>query len=864
MSFQFFSEFPRPGLGIVSRCDGPIHTRQTTSKSVTNGRSQLCHPNTGPKQRIALSKSRIGLNDTASSPFVSSNTGTMVAATRNGAKAQAQARTQFPASRPTQDHDSDNGSSDESDDGIPNVSPPKPKYDPSLRSLDQRRARKRSLSNDGPTHIAQLKRQKLSNHATNHYDFGLYPTPVSSLPAQPSAEEVYSHRSVSSSAENEVPPGLLQMVNATLQHHQPIESQERPDSPGQQLLSEGILQDEDHDEVQVDGENGEQEAESNSPEHATAGSDEYVPDEEEEEHEEDQEAVAEDDDANDANEVDNIMVAAGRDEDRHTPSNYEIQHQLETPLYYGNNADAGQEKDDGTQQNIWDVPVSPSRQPLPEQPAFTGDLEGLPSPQSHIEVHIPQRGPRADTSSEVNQTGNAEVVPRRSRAKDQARLSSEPIDGYDSDNGSRSDVDLSAKESFAQDVENFRARHVGRDRNGDAVEGPPEDDDVAIHLPPTHLKKCLDEMKMLAWSGIKGDWQTRSFNFAPPSTTPGRALYSVLVKLERLYMEAPKAPHLIKQNRFLNEYSDILSHYFSQIKLVINYIATKRLKTRGRNKSSINNDRQKRREVTQDLAWIIIPMLFRVLASAWCLGGDNWRRTSFTRFTAELLTRAISWIERLYRLLITELEKKRKNQTKKSLQENEKRKKLMEPLKSLIQDLESAPDELEREECLRQLKLEERERSLKRQEEIKAQWKQEEQARLTAIKERKWRSLLSLRGYRVPRAESSIPSSPARASPALPPPATPSSSSPPRPRTVSQWSLEEQTFLFKRVQESYPKLPHLDGLRWELNKTLEDTEAMAEELLGLMLEAVEPEQAPADRAARIQEIMQDYRSHYNH
>ncbi|KAI0009216.1 hypothetical protein F4779DRAFT_380733 [Xylariaceae sp. FL0662B] len=546
------------------------------------------------------------------------------------------------------------------------------------------------------------KKQKLSAHATDSRDFHIYPTPDSSRTMQQLAAEASVHGSVSSSDENEAPPGLLESVNAAL-HPQQLETEENtaPSSSGGQHRNE-------------------------------------------------------DDDA-----------------------------------YHAENSDEEQDE---------------------------LDSEGL---------------------------------------------ASEPIDGYDSDNESMADVDLSALGSFAQDVEHFRARHIRNKRVGDIFEGLPHDDDVTIKLPPAHLRTALTLIKQRAWSGISGDWEKESRNFKTPRTTLGRALFPFLEKLERLCMTTHIAPSIKEQNKFLNDHSDLLSYYISKIELVVKHIQTQRLAKTVPDQSQLNNDPEKRKKITQELSETLIPKLFRVLASAWCLGGLDWHQTSFTYYTTRLLMKVVCWIERLYRLLLDEEQKLQNEDEKKSEDDktlpklwhtyHEKRRKLDEILKNLKQVVSAAPDALEEEKVQRKLEFEARQRSLKRQEEIKAQQKRDKEARLRSVKEQKRRFLMSIRGISVPRVASPVSSS-AQESPA-PPDASSS-------QDVSDWSLEEKEVLLKKIQDSYPNMPDLTTLRYEFARTLEDTEAMAEKLLGMMLKAALPKESAAGRAARIRQIMQAYRRTY--
>ncbi|XDG05734.1 hypothetical protein ABKA04_005349 [Annulohypoxylon sp. FPYF3050] len=437
----------------------------------------------------------------------------------------------------------------------------------------------------------------------------------------------------------------------------------------------------------------------------------------------------------------------------------------------------------------------------------------------------------------------------------------ESVGGY-----SQSEENLTGNEqpdegSFAQDVAEFESRYPEGFVGDESYLGAVEDDNITVHIDPSCLRTALQLMRHHAWGGFRMGWHQRSFDIESSDTRPIRILLELLEKFERLLAAAPKAPRHAEQNRFLKRYCNLVSYYFSEIGSTL-----KTIREIYQKQESVNT------KLHSDIISCAIPMLFHVLVSAWELGGRDWRRTMFTISTIDLLGRTINWIGQLYRPLLRRLVRQSpdslRDESKAQRTQREKQEELEKYRKDLCRLITESVDALEEEENRRNLERQIQQENLIRQEELIAQQKQEEEAVMMSIRERQRRSLMSIRSIHTPLSESSRPSSrqmsAAREVPSPKPSrARPAQIQPPR-SNGGDWSREEKVYLFKKLQDSYPDLMDLDDVRWELNRTLEETEDMAEELLGLMLETVHPEQAAADRDAHIHEVMQAYRRTWGH
>ncbi|KAI0469058.1 hypothetical protein F4859DRAFT_488420 [Xylaria cf. heliscus] len=428
---------------------------------------------------------------------------------------------------------------------------------------------------------------------------------------------------------------------------------------------------------------------------------------------------------------------------------------------------------------------------------------------------------------------------------------SEAIDGFNTDSGNENGADKSSEDSFEHDVDVFNARRTRHAKDDELFEGPSDDDVLAIHLDHQPLRRLCKLLGNISWAGARGNWQWRYFEHNGAKTMPARALLLVLAKLERLYQATPKAPNLKGQTQFLRDHANMLSYYFHKIKILVEHIRTQRLDIPERNEVTQNTDSRKRKRMTRDLVLFVMPMLTHVLVSAWGLGGETWYETSFTSTAVELLRRTLSWIMLLHRRLLRELERcpleekpenHRQQQAwrRRNERRNIKREEIVPLLDDLFQVIAAAPDQLAETEVRAKKESQRRQQQLRRERQLKIEQKAAEEARRVAVAERKKRSLLSIHGihYRLetPTASSSRPS----------PSVTLGS---------TEWSVEEQRLLFLRIQASFPACPDLNTLHWELNKTVAQTVAMTEHILGKMLAKVLIGYSVEERTAELRQIM---------
>ncbi|KAI1768584.1 hypothetical protein GGR53DRAFT_477582 [Hypoxylon sp. FL1150] len=749
----------------------------------------------------------------------------MMVETRSGAglQDQAEAQAQIPQKRPVHDI----SSSDDDQEDIPFVSARGSMTAPTSTPLDPRRKRFEQPSLSRPTSIGQIKRRKIE-HAVDPRDVHPYPTPVSSIAAMPTqvAHEVGPR---SPSVDDAVPAGLINSVNAALKQCDHEEPDRPPASPTQQLMSERDDENDQADGVEPDPE-------------------ETAPQEPEDEEE-------------------SLFVPDNGSEGSHVPESG-VEEDRE---------DQANQLANQNQEYLWAVPTSPPR-PSPKQHDPTPSLERQP-PQKRLSS---QRNPKPSWFSRINEARAAEGITSSSQEEEDDdefpvilhlgvdvdaqqdeqeeagddRIP-EQINGVLTDDEDLGDIDLSAEESFAQDVTNFRARHPKGYQGVEVFEGPSENDDIAVHISFVDLKMVLKLMSHRAWAGLKGQWHARPFRYGQSEVGPVRTLLQFLTRLERLLDEAPRAPRITEQNLFFREHSDLLGYYFTKIGRIVNHIRKRKWEDLAR--SDVNTKGFDM--MSSELMTYGIPMLFHSMASAWCLGGIEPLSTSFTTSSIELLMRILGWVELLYLPLLSRLrqeladsaEDKHKYQHEERLVLKKKREALEEYLKDLRRTLETSIDNLAKEEHQRDQERDYRRGNLERQKELEAQWIREEEEMMRSIEKKQWRALMSIRDVYFPLSESPIPSS-ATVSPMrqLPPP----------PRGIDSWTEEEKRFLFRAIQKSYPALPDLAVICSDIDRTFEDVEAAAKELLGLILEDVCPDYDAADRAAHIKRMMDDYRLTY--
>ncbi|CAJ2505330.1 Uu.00g127240.m01.CDS01 [Anthostomella pinea] len=717
---------------------------------------------------------------------------------------------------------------------------------------------------------------------------------------------------------DEVPAGLINRLNAAL--HQPLDDKTRwkdetPETPTHQLLGELNPEDEDEAEARIQPENQDE-----IPQQGDRGTvaETPIPDlangvgqfdwqqnnallsglAEEAAHEREppispesslfvKDMVDEEDDVQSESGSDRVQLTFDQQSHNHT--------------ILGPKTGSGYDQD-GV--DVWDIPQPPEQPQRPEEHAVTDSLEGTRSRTRQNEKRRApgeSPGPQLATVSGVeagasvdeedvlhttdNQQDRSQHGDDQEDAEDHLNRNSdqgsnqgsnqnvernaddegsqfddtgvEEMDDIETGDESYADIELSAEESFGADVQRFRTMHRPNNKEAEIFTGPAADDLIAIHLDQEPLREMCKLMRNTAWTGFKGGWQWRPLSFDDDAKTkPAKTILQLLSKLERLYSAAPKAPHIAEQNEFLHDHADLLSHYFSEIKLAVDNIREQRLASMVQNKSPLNCDAEKRKSMATELVQLVIPMMIHILVQAWSLGGRNWFDMSFTAATTECLRRAVGWIRNLYRPLLVELKrrplkKRPKNKSKQNSwrETNEAREELEPLIEDLRKVISNAPDELWREERRITREREDRCWSLKRQEEIKLERKLEAEARRRDIEERKTRSLMSMRGIHYPLG--SLQDSTPRVLPASPSP---------RPSPgLSEWSFEQKLYLFRQIQRSCPNLPDMDNICWQLDKTAKDVEDMAAQQLGMMLEAVEPDTSAESRGAEVRRIMHSHR-----
>ncbi|KAI1095595.1 hypothetical protein F5B19DRAFT_440165 [Rostrohypoxylon terebratum] len=714
----------------------------------------------------------------------------------------------------------ENSDDDDPEEEIPYVSPSKTKTDPTIRSLDYRKTRDRQLDDQSPQ-SRQFKRRRIGS-------------------AGRSGSSIHSDRAPNPQGENgdsspdnaHVRAGLLNSINAIL----------RKDTGSSQ-----------HGGNQVNG--GIQNLDTGYG-HAKHGH-KHINGQEKQQHI-----------AADTSGDDRISSGSGQ----------------EALLEYDHTAqDNHLSGEDQAQVDIWDVPISPEKVRPLKQPGIANSSRGVSRRGRPSKSATSRHCPRPAQSPQLGNLKPAKHLRSTSRSdraislastqpesdKSQSGIpedfaddeTSEFIDGCSQDEENLARNDPPGEGSFAQDVADFESRYPKGFVGDESYLGAAEDDNVTTHLDPSSLRTALQLMRHHAWGGLITGWHQRFFDIDSSDTRSIRTLLELLEKFERLLAVTPKAPRIKEQNKFLKKYSSLVGYYFSEI---------------GSTLKSIRETYQKQESANtklhSDIISCAIPMLFHVLVSAWELGGRDWRHTMFTISTIDLLGRTIRWIGKLYRPLLKRLVRQPhdspKDESKAQRVQREKQLELEKYRKDLCRIITESVDALEEEENRQNLERQIQQENLMRQEELLAQQKQEEEAVMMSIRERQRRSLMSIRGIHTPLSESSRPSSrqistAREVQSQKPRQARPAEIQPSR-SDGGDWSREEKVYLFKKLQESYPDIMDLDNVRWELNRTLEETEDMAEEILGLMLEAVHPEQAVADRDAHIHEIMQAYRRTWGH
>ncbi|KAI1826691.1 hypothetical protein F4861DRAFT_41488 [Xylaria intraflava] len=419
------------------------------------------------------------------------------------------------------------------------------------------------------------------------------------------------------------------------------------------------------------------------------------------------------------------------------------------------------------------------------------------------------------------------------------------INGFDTEMEDSDDTYQSAEESFVRDAANFNARQNSYGGNGEVVEGPSDNDVTAIHLDHQPLQQLCKLLSDSSWAAVESNWQWQHFDYDGAQTEPARALLPLLAKLERLYQATPEAPNLKEQARFLRKHANMLRYYFDKIEMVVEHIGSQRLEIPKRNDTAQNVDPRKRKRMARDLVLYVIPMAVHVLASAWNLGGKTWFKTSFTSGVVELLQRALDWIMALHHCLSRELklcplEDKPEGFFQQKFWQNRNARR--EAIGPLLDDLggviSAAPDGLAKAKVRANTELKRGKERLGREGRRNREQKVAQKADVASAAVRKKRPLTSRDIHRRPKS----PTASFRPSPSLTTKST-------------VWSIEEQKVLFRHIQKSYPVCPDLNHVRWELNRSLTETAAMAENILGKMLATVLKDWSAEERAEKVRKIM---------
>ncbi|KAI1337079.1 hypothetical protein F5Y15DRAFT_170911 [Xylariaceae sp. FL0016] len=486
---------------------------------------------------------------------------------------------------------------------------------------------------------------------------------------------------------------------------------------------------------------------------------------------------------------------------------------------------------------------------IPHHPQRYAEITGLPGNNNEIEIHDSDAAENHDERGYINE-----------------ELSEDKYDIHDigdteSDGGFEDDLPAGA--SFEKDVEFFQAHYFPSPIDAEIFQPPNAEDDLAVHISHEQLRNTCKYMGRKHWLGLKENWHLHSFSIDEEvQTKPGRKFASMLTRLERLLHEVPQAPLLLDQNKFLGTYSDILGYYLLRIGRLINHIRKKHLAKLGSGGSHVNQAHRKRKAMSDELISCIIPKLVHVLARVWSLGGNVWSESLFTNTVIGLLRRLVRWIMLLQGLLVEDLKRRQHIADDNDslgagepLSSHKEELELIQQFGTLMQvvydTVEGAPNKLAAEERNRRRVAKERQRNLRRQEEAEAKLRRTKIAQRREIEKRQQRSLRSLQSYARAFSRTSTPHT-------LPSSSKPSPSPSPWPR-CSQWTQEEKKWLIKKIQDSYPEIPKLRDFEWELDKSLEELEAMTEKLLDVMLEAVEPLKTSDERAADLRAMMRRYR-----
>lgn len=442
-----------------------------------------------------------------------------------------------------------------------------------------------------------------------------------------------------------------------------------------------------------------------------------------------------------------------------------------------------------------------------------------------------------------------------------------------------------AAELFQQDVASFTRRH------GDQVEFPitfkaiPEDALDTVHMRYEEFRKCILLMKDDPWTGHgRIFWVTRPLSTLEPSTTPGRALFNLVAKIERLCSEAPRAPRTKSQSEFLHQHEAIVSHYLSQMQLICRHIPQQRLQ-RHQHGTSQQSKRavRKRDEMLNEMMTHLIPMLLHCANCIWMMTGKE-DHNVFTKCTIDLFEHIVKSVRQLCETVVKVLVRPTAQASKTSAHKAAKADMQREQAQSLayqlllaIKEIGDARDALADEGEKRKRRQEKQavlmEKMKKNHEAVKLQFSQLEAQRVArdaqqAAQTRTAKSKPAVGIRRQIRQHSeSLEAKPVSKTQAkhrdMPLRSVPKQLN----RQFRKWSREEQAFLLGKIQTAYtavpgePRLPDIDGyICIELNRPVKDILHQTETLLALMLQKTGEIEDDEERKTWVRQLMSTYPS----
>ncbi|KAI0394230.1 hypothetical protein F5Y17DRAFT_428784 [Xylariaceae sp. FL0594] len=418
--------------------------------------------------------------------------------------------------------------------------------------------------------------------------------------------------------------------------------------------------------------------------------------------------------------------------------------------------------------------------------------------------------------------------------------------GSDSEGSTDKAEDTTAKARFDRDVDRYIGRLSFHPPCQDLFTAPRADAFTAARITHEPLSQLCKILSAARGTG-KGDGHSQRGESGEVESRPARAFLRVLSKLDRFFQAAPKFPDLQGQNAFLGRHANMLNTYFYKIEVILKHIRTQRLEIPEHNGSVANSDPGKGEKIARDLVLYVIPMMSRVLASAWALGGEPQDHGLFTRAVVELMKRVIDWmivlrdpvLEELRRRSLDETTTKCKDQTWQVW--NDEKEEIGRLLDWLLKDIAAALDRLGKGEDHAKQYLHRGQPQTQSKDQLRMSQKAAgaKETGLASTAERRKDSSMPARGVQYD-PDSSASSS--RPSPFLTPVST-------------HWSLEEKTYLFKKIQEAFPRPPDIDRLRSELNKSRAETAIVAEDILEKMLAIVKPRQPVSERQAEAHRII---------